>query len=173
MGRRRQVLTGEQPWTALTREPTPRSPFLDRARQGELPTPEFGDGVYAPEFGEQASWAREIFATLGKGEVLERFGAEWPRFPMCSLQGPMTEEVRVGDELRRPFPEEPYPFPACGIERRKDERGFSYVVRWPRKLRFEGDPRGKETMWFNANKETYEGEAEEACWEYFQEVQKG
>jgi hypothetical protein len=38
VSRRRQVLTGEQPWMALTREPTPRSPFLDRARQGELPT---------------------------------------------------------------------------------------------------------------------------------------
>ena len=58
----------------------------------------------------------------------------------------MTEEVRVGDELRRPFPEEPYPFPACGIERRKDETGFNYVVRWLRKLKFEGDPDEKETM---------------------------
>ena len=71
----------------------PRSPFLDRARQGELPTPEFGHAVYTPEFGEQAGWIQEVFASLGKGEVLEKFGAEWPRFPMRSLQGPMTEEV--------------------------------------------------------------------------------
>jgi len=78
----------------------------------------------------------------------------------------------VGEELQRPYPEEPYPFPACGIERRKDERGFNYVIRWPRKLKFEGDSKEKETVWFNANKETYEGEAEEACWEYFQEVQR-
>ena len=84
----------------------------------------------------------------------------------------MTEEVRVGEELQRPYPEEPSPFPACGIERRKDERGFNYLVRWPRRLKFNGDPREKETVCFNANKETYEGEAEEACWEYFQEVQR-
>ena len=84
----------------------------------------------------------------------------------------MTEVIRVGEELRRSYPKEPYPFPACGIERRKDERGFNYIDRWPRKLKFEGDSKEKETVWFNANKETYEGEAEEACWEYFQEVQR-
>jgi hypothetical protein len=72
----------------------------------------------------------------------------------------------------RAYLREPYPFPACGIERRKDERGYNYIVRWPGKLRFEGEPGEKETVWFNVNKETYAGEAEEACWEYFQEVQK-
>ena len=58
---------------------------------------------------------------------------------MCSLTGPLTEEVRVGEELQRPYPEEPYPFPACGIERRKDKRGFNYIVGWPGNLKFEGD----------------------------------
>jgi len=50
--------------------------------------------------------------------------------------------------------------------------GYNYVVRWPGKLKFEGETGEKETVWFNVNKETYAGEAKEACWEYFQEVQK-
>ena len=131
VSRRRQTLTGDKPWTALPGQKALQGPFLDQARQGELPTPDFGSGARTPEFGEQAAWIKEIFASLGRGQVLEKLGAEWPRFPMRSLTGPMTEEVRVGEELRRPYLEEPYPFPACGIERRKDERGFNYVVRWP------------------------------------------
>ena len=115
---------------------------------------------------------QEVAASFGSGRILGAWGAEWPRFPMCALEGPMTEEIRVGEELKRSYPKEPYPFPACGIERRKDEQGYNYIVRWPGKLRFEGEPGEKETVWFNVNKETYAGEAEEACWEYFQEVQK-
>ena len=70
---------------------------------------------------------------------MEAWGAEWPRFPMCALDEPVTEEVRVGEALKRSYPSEPYPFPACGIERRKDERGHHYVVRWQGKLKFEGE----------------------------------
>ena len=132
-----------------------------------MPTPDFGDGVVTPDFGEDTKWVHEVAASFGPGRVLEVWGAEWHRFPMCSLTGPMTEAIRVGEELRRSYPKEPYPFPARGIERRKDERGYNYIVRWPGKLRFEGETGEKETVWFNVNKETYAGEAEEACWEYF------
>jgi len=167
VSRRRQVLTGDKTWETLPVEDARKGPFLDQARHGELPTPDFGSGRCTPEFGEPASWTTEILAFLGEGRILEASGAEWPRFPMCVLSGPPKEDVRFGEELQRPYPEEPYPFPACGIERRKDERGFNYLIRWPRRLKFVGDQREKETMWFNANKETYEGEAEEACWDYF------
>ena len=123
--------------------------------------------MLTPEFGERADWTGEILSSFGNGRVLRVWGPEWPRFPMCSLTSPVTKEVRVGEELRRPYPEEPYSFPACGIERRKDERGFNYVIRWPGKLKLEGDSKEKVSVWFNANKETYEetyeGEAEEAC----------
>ena len=89
--RRRQALTGEKPWTALPGEAAPQGPFLDQALHGELPTPDFGSGVRTPEFGEAAAWVKEIFASLGEGRVLRNPGAEWPRFPMCVLSGPMTE----------------------------------------------------------------------------------
>jgi hypothetical protein len=125
VSRRRAVLTGEKPWVALADDSARPGPFLDQVREGELPTPEFGDGVVTPEFGENADWVREVIVSFGPARVLEAWGAEWPRFPMCSLTGPMTEEIRVGEELKRSYPEEPYPFPACGIERRKDERGYT------------------------------------------------
>ena len=46
------------------------------------------------------------------------------------------------------------------------------MVHWPSKLKFVGDSQPKATMWFNKNKEKNDGEAEDACWEYFQEVQR-
>ena len=79
----------------------------------------------------------------------------------------------VGGELKKAFPEEPMPFAACGLERHKDGRGFNYVVRFPDKLVFTDDPKPKATVWFNVNKENYEGEAKEASWAYFKEVQTG
>ena len=95
-------------------------PFLDRARHGDVLTPDFGGGAYTPDFGESVDVAREVLSQIGEGRVLKAlaFREEWPRFPMCVLTGPLAEGVRVGEELRRPFPEEPIPFAASGIERR-------------------------------------------------------
>ena len=45
-------------------------------------------------------------------------------------------------------------------------------MRFPEALRFPGEDGPKATVWFNVNKEGSEGGAEEAAWEYFQEVQK-
>ena len=44
-----------------------QGPFLDQARQGELPTPDFGSGARTPEFGEQAAWIKEILRLLVEG----------------------------------------------------------------------------------------------------------
>ena len=170
VSRRRGALTGDKPWVALAGDTVPSGPCLDQIRGEDFRTPDFGERT--PEFGEHVKYVQELMSTFGSGRVLRTFDAEWPRFPMWSLEEPVSEKVRVGDELKRSYPVEPYPFPACGIERRKDPRGFNYIVRWPDKLRFEGEAGEKESVWFNVNKESYPGEAEEACWEYFQEVQR-
>jgi hypothetical protein len=134
VSRRRDALTGDKPWAALAGDSAHLGPCLDQIKGDEFRTPDFGKGT--PDFGENVKYVQELMSTFGSGRVLRTFGAEWPRFPMWSLEEPVTEKVRVGDELKRSYLVEPYPFPACGIERRKDPRGFNYIVRWPDKLRF-------------------------------------
>ena len=58
------------------------------------------------------------------------------------------------------------------IRRVKDARGWNYVVEFPEKVRFPGEDQPKGSVWFNVNKETTEGEAEDSAWEYFVEVQR-
>ena len=77
--RRRQSLVGDREWEPLA-PPEPDSvPYIDRP-SGAL-TPEFGDGVRTPDFGEEADLAREVVGAFGEGRVMKAFGAEWPRFP--------------------------------------------------------------------------------------------
>ena len=56
------------------------------------------------------------------------------------------------------------------MERVKNDRGYNYVVRFPEKIRFEGEEKPKASVWFNVNHEGTPGEAKEAAWQYFKEV---
>ena len=64
----------------------------------------------------------------------------------------------------------PMPCAACSLERRKDWRGYNYVVRFPEKILFEGSVEPKEMVWFNVNHEGTPGEALDAAWIYFKAV---
>ena len=57
-------------------------------------------------------------------------------------------------------------------KRKKDTRGFNYVVRFPHKIRLGDEREPRATVWFNVNKEGTDGGAEEAAWNYFVEVQR-
>ena len=55
----------------------------------------------------------------------------------------------MGDELDRPLPEEPIPCAPISIERRKDDRGYNYVVRFPSEIKLKGSRDKRKTVWFN------------------------
>ena len=131
--------------------------------------PQFGRRT--PDFGpEGAALAAEVAGDFGTGRVLYRAGAEWPRFPQLSLDGPILESLRVGSELVRPLPVLPMPFPALGLKREKNDRGYNYVVLFPDALWLREGLDPKAIVWFKCNKEAHEGDAEEVAWQYFQEV---
>ena len=45
VSRRRTALTGERPWVALAGDSGRSGPFLDQTKDGEVPTPDFGNGI--------------------------------------------------------------------------------------------------------------------------------
>ena len=171
VSRRRQDLTGGQEWEAQPLPAPNQGPFLDSTRDGDK-TPQFGEFAGTPDFGGKVRLAQEVIQPWGAGEVLYSQGAEWPRFPACVLKEPVREDVRVGDEMNKAFPENPLPCPAKSLERVRDDRGFNFVIRFFFPVKFPGEARPKSTVWFNVNHETTEGDAEDASWEYFKEVQR-
>ena len=116
---------------------------------------------------------------FGRGNVLFGLleeGPWWPRWPRLAMGEAISEKIRVGKELERAYPLSPVPHPAIAIERHKDDRGFNYCVRFRDNVWFAPDPTSpinpRQTTWFNCNKELREGDALEAAWEYFQEVNR-
>ena len=142
VSRRRQVLVGDAEW----------QPILDDTQKSDFATPDFG--ARTPEFGKKtaglgtvsARACKEVTESFGAGEVLWDVGKNvwdvrgecWPRWPMCVLTKLVGERVLVGDELARPLPAFPLADHPIAIERVKDDRGYSFVIRFPDKLMFEG-----------------------------------
>ena len=72
----------------------------------------------------------------------------------------------------RAFPRAPLTCAAHMIRRVKDERGYNYVIEFPRAILFTDSDQHKKSVWFNVNKEEHAGDAERAAWDYFVEVQR-
>ena len=56
------------------------------------------------------------------------------------------------------------------IERKKDERGYNYMVRFPSEIVLEGSTSPVKTVWFNTKYGETPSDAADAAWTWFQDV---
>ena len=162
VSRRRVDLTGTKEWAPIV------EPRLSETEKKGYVTPGFGSTT--PDFGEISDRASEVVNEYGRGRALFNTHEEWPRFPLCVLSEPIREDVRVGEELRRPMPKRPLSCYPTGIERRKDARGHNYVVHFPSEISLEGSNKKVKSVWFNANYSDDPRDAADAAWEWYKDV---
>ena len=68
------------------------------------------------------------------------------------------------------MPVVPLRVPLSGLERRRDTRGFNYVVRFDELVTLEDGREPTKTVWFNASKGERAEEAKDEAWQWLQAV---
>ena len=90
---------------------------------------------------------------------------------VCVLSEPVKESLLVGEELLRPMPKRPLTCLPTSIERKKDERGYNYIVRFPVKSFLRALLQGSkrcgltlDTVKYRAMRQMLRGLGSRMCW---------
>ena len=167
---------------------------LDRAQQDGDPDTVLSDYSYAssgrrrgsvqsdasdatPNFGESNSvlCGAEVLmrwhAEFGSGGVVENSGPIYPRLPTFNMTEEDVNQMRPAGEFSDiPVPVDPRDVPHA-LQRVTDDQGDSYVVRWPRKVKFTSGELSA-SRWISCKRYGAE-EAKELAWAYFSARYRG